>query len=328
MMIKYRDFETNYSILDINNIDLKKLKPMRKCNIICGKKYGLPFDYLMTDVMSGCVSLRSTCYGNCTAALYWIDRGYDFGKPTINIFDSTLFEKSVTDLPVNQKWLRQGWMSDCSLTDESWNLVANVSDILKKYDISLLIITKVHRYPSIDIMKKLAENNVEIRVSLSALDSEREIKKRFKFLLEYKDIGGISIPYLMTAKYKNKILIDNQNYIIKFVIDNDFIAGEHPLRISVSNSLFKELSEDGFYHPKYKNQYWIGRILYNIDNFILPAPTHLKPNYSLKYRSFSSIPKDKKIIGVCKNLPTYNDLKNNKYTKEMFDHATYSMQKN
>ena len=42
MMIKYRDFETNYSILDINNIDLKKLKPMRKCNIICGKKYGLP----------------------------------------------------------------------------------------------------------------------------------------------------------------------------------------------------------------------------------------------------------------------------------------------
>ncbi len=327
-MLKYNTFILNSSIVDMNNIDLKRLKPMRKNNIVCGKKYGLPFEYLMTDVMSGCLSLNNVCYGNCTAALYWLNEGYNFGKPVMNVFDAKMFEECIMGLPNNQKWLRQGWMSDCSLSEESWNMIADISNILAINDISLLIITKIHKYPSNDVMRILAKNNVEIRVSLSALDTEREIKKRFKFLLDYKNIGGISIPYLMTAKYKNTILKNNQDYIIKFIVDNDFIAGEHPLRISKSNPLINELCTDGFYHPKYNDQYWFGRILFDVDNFILPAPTHLKPEYSLRYRSFSSIPKSKKIIGVNTNLPTYNDLKNNIFTKEMFDHAAYSMQKN
>lgn len=327
-MKMYNNFKKRPSIIDVNNINLNELKSMEQNDIVCGKKHGLPFDYLMTDVISGCISLNSTCYGNCTAALYWLNKGYDFGKNIINRFDHKLFEECINDLPDNQRWLRQGWMSDCSLSEEAWNMIVEISDILTKHGISLLIITKIHKRPSEKILKKLAENKVEIRVSLSAIDSRLELEKRLNFLLDYKKFGGISIPYLMTTKYKNKNLKENQNYIIKFIIENDFIAGEHPLRISQNNPLINELETNGFYHPKYNDQYWFGRILDNVDNFILPPPTHLKPEYNLKYKRFSSIPDTKKIIGVKNNLPTYNDLKNNNYTKEMFDHAAYSMQKN
>lgn len=311
-----------------SDLDTQKLKPMKKLKILCGKKHGLPFDYLMTDIMSGCLNANHICYGNCTAALYWLNKGYDFGKNIINELDEKMFEKSIKDLPKEQKWIRQGWMSDCSLSSKSWDLVVKVSEILNKYNISLMIITKIHYYPSEMVMKKLANKKVEIRVSLSALDSLTEIQKRLKFLNEYKTMGGIAVPYLMTAKFKNNILKNNQEYIVKYIVDNDFIAGEHPLRISINNPLIKDLEGDGYYHPKYQDQYWFGRILNNINNFILPPPTHLKPEYSLEFITFSSILTKKNIKGIENNLPTYEDLKNNNYTKEMFDHATYSMQKN
>lgn len=327
-MLKYTNYTNNFPSQNKKNIDISKLKPMKKNYIVCGKKNGLPFDYLMTDVMSGCINLNSICYGNCTAALFWLKKGYNFGKNTMNIFDPKLFEECVNTLPKNQKWIRQGWMSDCSLTEESWKKVADVSSILAQHNISLMIITKIHKYPSHRIMKMLAKNNTEIRVSLSALDTDLEIEKRFKFLLEYKEMGGISIPYLMSAKYKNKVLKSNQKFIIEYIVENDFIAGEHPLRISKDNPLIHELCDDGFYHPKFEDQYWFGRILYNVKNFMLPAPTHLKPEYHLTYKSYSSIPKNKRIPGISTNLPTYIELKNNKFTKEMFDHAAYSIQKN
>lgn len=50
------------------------LEGMPKLDILCGKEGGLPFDYLMTDVFSGCLPIKSLCYANCTAAEYWIEK--------------------------------------------------------------------------------------------------------------------------------------------------------------------------------------------------------------------------------------------------------------
>lgn len=324
-MLTYQNYNKKYSL--ISNYNLKNLKPMEKSKIVCGKKYGLPFEYLMTDIYSGCLNLNNVCYGNCTAAQFWLKKGYNFGKRVLNDFDLCLFENAVNELPANQKWIRQGWVSDCSFSDKSWELIALISDILFKHEISLLIITKIHKLPSKKIMQKLANNKTEIRVSLSALDTKFQQEKRLKFLIDYKNMGGIAVPYLMTTKYKNKILKNNQEYIINYIIENDFIAGEHPLRIEKDNPLFYELENDGFYHPLYKNQYWFGRILDNIENFVLPPPTHLKENYNLKFNNLTDFKNnfDKSIIK--NNLPTYYELKSNKYTKEMFDHAAYNTQK-
>lgn len=176
-------------------------------------------------------------------------------------------------------------------------------------------------------MIQLAKNKTEIRVSLSALDNKNQLKRRLNFLKIYKEMGGISIPYLMTSKFKNPLLKSNQEYLVRFIVENDFIAGEHPLRIEKDNPLFLELETDGFYHPKYQNQYWFGRLLDNTENFILPPPTHLKSDYNLYFNKFSDLKNNFNNLNIFNNLPTYNELKENKYTKEMFDHAAYSTEK-
>lgn len=157
-MITYQNYKRNY--YPQKNYKSKKLKPMEKSKIVCGKKYGLPFEYLMTDVYSGCLNLNNICYGNCTAAQFWLKKGYNFGKKVLNNFDSNLFEKSIKDLSPNQKWIRQGWTSDCSFSNESWELITHISDILKKHNITLLIITKIHKMPQTKIM----QNDVSIDI--------------------------------------------------------------------------------------------------------------------------------------------------------------------
>lgn len=300
------------------------LEGMPRLDILCGKEGGLPFDYLMTDVFSGCLPIKSLCYANCTAAEYWIEKGFDFGKRTLNNFNEESFRESLEKLPENQRWLRQGWASDCSIRKEGWPVVLDAAKILSEKDITLLIITKVFNFPEDDLLKNLAELDAEIRVSISAIDSEKQIKRRMEFLERYKELGGKAVPYLMSAKYSNDVLKRNQEFIIKWVEENDFIAGEHPLRINSQNPLIKNLELNGFWHPKFPNQYWFGRILDEDKHFLLPPPTCLEPEYTLKYRKFSDVG-DSKIEHLGDDLPTYKDLSEGKEInlKNVNKHATY-----
>lgn len=324
--MKFVDFKMKYGIVNIKK-DISNLRDMPSLRIRCGTHGGLPFETLMTDILSGCLPINNVCYGNCTACDFWVNKGYNFGNRTKNYFDKDIFINDVKNLPKNVKWLRQGWISDCSFSEESWRLVSDISEILAHYSISLLIITKVHRLPSPEILKKLAKNNAEIRVSLSAFDTKTEHKRRFKFLKTYKKLGGKAIPYVMTALFNNKLLTKNQKIIINKIIKGDYLAAEHPLRINVESAYYNFLAKNGFNHPKFNNQYWFGRILYNIPNFVLPPPTHLPDNYTLMFKSYSTYAKHNKI--TYNNLPTYEDLKKNPLilTKEMNNHAAYIIQK-
>lgn len=326
--VEFIDYRTKIK-LEHKIINTKGLKIMPQFTIRCGINGGLPFETLMTDVISGCLNINNVCYGNCTACDFWLKHGYNFGKRINNIFDKKLFIKDIENLPNDVKWLRQGWSSDCSFSNESWKLIASISELLIKYSISLLIITKVHKIPSIDILKTLAKNNTEIRVSLSAFDTKEEFNKRFNFLYQYKSLGGKAIPYVMTALFNNKILANNQKIIVRKIVEGDFIAGEHPLRISTNNPIYKLLKHKGFIHNKFIDQYWFGRVLNKVPNFILPPPTHLPNNYNLVYKSFSECNKKTYQINY-KNLPTYEELKNNPniFTEEMNKHAAYIIQGN
>ncbi len=325
--MEYRDYREYYK-LPKKKTNKIKLKEMPVLKIRCGVSGGLPFNTLMTDVVSGCLAIDNVCYGNCTACDFWVKQGYDFGNRNNNIFDKNIFISDLRKLPKDVKWLRQGWVSDCSFSNDSWQLVADISNILASYNIFMLIITKIHKYPSDSILETLKKNNTEIRVSVSALDSPEEHEKRIKFLKHYKNIGGRAIPYLMSAKYNNSILNNNQNIIVQEIIENDFIAGEHPLRIDYDNPIYSLLAKGGFSHFKFKKQYWFGRIMGDIPNFVLPPPTHLENNYCLKFFSFNECRMGE--LPIFKNLPTYNDLKNNSniLTKEMNKHAAYIVQEN
>jgi len=198
--------------------------------------------------------------------------------------------------------------------------------VLKKFGISMMIITKSYSFPSDHILNILAQCDTEIRVSISALDSSQELKKRVRLLAKYKTVGGKSIPYLMSSRYSDLQLISNQIALTKWIEENDMIAAEHPLRISSDNKIISLLAGDGFWHPKFINQYWFGRLYENHSNFMLPPPTYLLPEYHLRYRSASEA-QGKIIVGLDGNLPTFSSLQAGKVevNNNLFKHASYGI---
>jgi len=305
---------------------LSKLPRMPQFDILCGKNGGLPFEYLMTDVVSGCLSAQSICYGNCSAAEHWFECGYDFGKRVLNRFDTKTFLESAKKLPKNQRWLRQGWAADCSFSKESWNLVQKSAEILADVDVSLLIITKAYRQPEISILKTLAQTNTELRVSLSAFDTIPQLRQRLGLLERFKDLGGKAVPYLMSARYSDDQLSNNQNALVDWITVGDYIAAEHPIRLNNDNSALSLLEKDGFYHPKFPDQYWFGRLFSAHKAFRLPPPTHLCPEYTLSFTSLSAA-QGKTILGLDGNLPTYEQLKSGyqEFSENLHKHATYEV---
>ena len=297
--------------------------------IVCGTKSGLPFECLMTDVVSGCLPVDKICYGNCTSAGFWYDQGYDFGKRSLNEFDPVRFRESALALSPDQKWLRQGWASDCYFSKESWTIVVESAKILAELGVSIVILTKLYALPSQAILEQLIQAGTEIRVTISALDSAQELARRLNFLYAFRDLGGKAIPYVISSRFSEPAVAKNQDAILDWIIEHDFIAGENPLRLNSDNRARQFLKDDGFWHLKFPDEYWFGRVCHTVPNFLLPPPTHLGPGYTFPFR-FASEAIGKEIPGLEGNLPTFDMLKAGyeSPSKNLFKHATYSMDKN
>ncbi|MFZ4462022.1 MAG: hypothetical protein ACOYN2_06035 [Patescibacteria group bacterium] len=121
--------------------------------------------------------------------------------------------------------MRQGWASDFSYSEHAWEVLLEVAKMLKKHDIHLLVITKLfYLTKQREILEELAELGVEIRVSLAASDTRIHLSKKLAFLEKYRSLGGVSVPYLMTAKYSIPELSANQQAIVDWVVQGDYIA--------------------------------------------------------------------------------------------------------
>jgi len=246
----------------------------------------------------------------------------------LNRFNQLEFEKSVDTLPQDQRWLRQGWASDCSFSPAAWELVATIAAILQRRNISLLIITKVWTLPSPEVVESLVQNQAELRTSISALDSDKELARRLTLLSDFRNAGGKAVPYLMSCRYADLELARNEAALVAWIADNDFLAAEHPLRFDSDNRIIPRLMRDGFWHPKMTNQYWFGRLYDNFPGFRLPPPTHLLPHYTLPFLRASEA-LDKVIPGLDGDLPTFSELQQQitKPSGNLFKHATYDIRR-
>lgn len=308
---------------------IREFPAMPRLPIVCGTKSGLPFECLMTDVISGCLPINKICYGNCTSAGFWYKQGYDFGKRSLNEFDPVRFRESALALSPEQKWLRQGWASDCSFSKQSWTIVVESANILAELGISMVILTKLFALPTREMLEQLVQAGTEIRVSISALDSDQELARRLSFLQTFRDLGGKAVPYVISSRFSQPALATNQEAILNWIVEHDFIAGENPLRLNSDNQARQFLKTDGFWHPKFPDEYWFGRVCHRIPNFLLPPPTHLGPAYTLPFR-FASKAIAQEIPGLEGNLPTFEKLQAGyeSPSQNLFKHATYSMDKN
>lgn len=256
----------------INNKILKRLTPQV---IRVGRAAGLPFDSLVNDVVSGCLPHSTACYGMCFAALSAWKQGYDFGKRVNNILDKRVLEKDINDLPPAQKYIRCGWNSDPSW---NWAISAEIATIARRKGLLTIFITKAFTSIDNDSTGKLIAAKAEMRVSVSALDSNKDLEKRLNFIKKYRNDGGVCIPIVLTLPFKSTELQARQINIVNWMVKNDFPAAENSLRFPV-DSLMTDFADKNLMRPHDDGQdIWSGRIF--PDKLLFPTTTTLPDSYS------------------------------------------------
>lgn len=138
------------------------------------------------DVSKGCSSGMEEgingCYGDCYAQRSAKIRGYDFSKTVLRHFKNLKHERFIisqinkADMP----FIRIGCSGDPS---ENWQHTFDVLAKIKRCNKEIVIITKHWKSIHESNLNELSELKICINTSVSALDSEEQLKER---LVQYE----------------------------------------------------------------------------------------------------------------------------------------------
>ncbi|MBU3050279.1 hypothetical protein KNV96_19240, partial [Chryseobacterium indologenes] len=271
-------YESNESYISSKVLVAPESIPIR-----VGIAGGMPNNSVTGDIVSGCLSAKQACYGICFAAKGFWGQGIDFGIRRENILDIDLIKKDLDVLPKSQRYLRNGWNSDPSW---NWDKANKLAEILMKNNILTIFISKVFTKPSKEVMLQLVSNRAEIRVSISAMDNNAQLKTRLEFIQEYRNLGGIVIPIIMSASYNIYQLKQRQDNIVNWLVEKDFLIAENSLRFPMTAAV-TQLIDLSKTKPVYNsNDVWSGR-LYE-DKAIFPTTTSIPDTYSGISTAYSS----------------------------------------
>lgn len=251
-----------------------KLKAPNGIAIRVGMAGGLPNNSITSDIVSGCLSVKQACYGTCFAAKAFWGQGIDFGVRIENTINHSLIEKDLEELPASQKHLRNGWNSDPSW---NWEKALELTKIINKKNILTIFISKAFNKIKKETLYGLIANNAEMRISLSALDNNTQLKNRLQFIIDYRNAGGVAIPVIMSSCYNNRELNERQEHMVNWVLDNDFPAAENSLRFPLNAPIASLVDLTETRHIYRSNDVWSGRLY--ADRLLFPTTTSMPDDY-------------------------------------------------
>lgn len=234
--------------------------------IRAGKAGGLAFDSLTTDVVVGCLPASHVCYGSCFAARESYRLGVDFGVRVENTLDEPLFRADLAQLPPRQRYLRNGWHSDPSWR---WDLAARIATVIHDEHLHTVFVTKLFRAIPADVLPRLIAARAELRISVSALDTDVQLKHRLEAAVAYRDTGGLAIPVVVTTRYREESLNEKQDAIVRFLRERDVPGAENSLRFDPSAPIARLFETEAARPVDGVTDHWCGR-LYAGE---LPVPT-------------------------------------------------------
>lgn len=234
--------------------------------IRAGRAGGLEFDSLTTDVVVGCLPSTQVCYGSCFAARESYRLGVDFGVRVENTLDEPLFRADLAQLPPGQRYLRNGWHSDPSWR---WDLAARIAAVIHDEGRHTVFVTKLFRAIPPDILPRLIAARAELRISVSALDTDAQLRHRLEAAVAYRDAGGLAIPVVVTTRFREEILNAKQDAIVRFLLDHDVPGAENSLRFDPTAPIARLFETEAARPVDGVSDHWCGR-LYAGD---LPMPT-------------------------------------------------------
>lgn len=253
--------------------DTTSLVPREPEVIRAGKIGGLPFDSLTTDLAGGCLPARHVCYGNCFAARAAFEAGIDFGTRVRNMIEPDVLRGDLAALPASQGYLRNGWNSDPSW---EWHLALELSNKVVASGRHMVFITKCFRKPDADTMRALASLRVELRVSISAFDSDSQLRMRTEVVEAYRAAGGVAIPQLMSASFAAEELNRRQAQILDYFEADDFPMSENSLRFAADSTVLPAIALKACGRVSSNGDYWSGRLFTTLS---IPTLTTLPPWY-------------------------------------------------
>lgn len=262
-------YESNESYIPSQALKAPEGIPIR-----VGMAGGLPNNSITSDLVSGCLSAKQACYGTCFAAKAFWGQGIDFGMRVENTLDRSLIERDVDQLPDSQRYIRNGWNSDPSW---DWEKGLQLTRIIRESGLLMIFISKAFRTIETKAMTGFVENGAEMRISLSGLDNNTQLKGRLKFLLDYREAGGVAIPVVMSACYNVAELNERQESIVDWLLEHDFPVAENSLRFPINAPIASLIDLKKTQFIKDSIDVWSGRLF--ADRVLFPTTTSMPDDY-------------------------------------------------
>jgi hypothetical protein len=244
-------------------------------HIRAGRAGGLPFDSLTTDLFVGCLPASLVCYGSCFAARAAFDAGIDFGHRVENMLDEQIFVDDLEGLPPGQRYLKNGWNSDPSW---SWNKALQMATLVHSAGRHLVFITKCFTTMTDAQADAFARMGIELRVSLSALDSEAQLAHRIDAGAAYRRAGGVAVPQVFTAVFRDARLNTRQLRIAEHLVGLDFPVAENSLRFTPGSPMLELVDTASCGRVADTGDLWSGRLYASLLPY--PALTAVAPGYA------------------------------------------------
>lgn len=288
--------------------NISQLIQPQSIKIRAGKAGGLPFNALVTDVVSGCLCATAACYGACWAMEEAYQKGIDPSTRVPNELDETLLRSDLKKMPKEQGHVRCGWNSDPSW---DWKKSAEIAEIVNEFNMITLFLTKAFYPLSPEITDRMVTAKAEMWVGMGALDTDANIGKRFEFMEAYRRAGGVSVPILLVSAYGIDELTVKQDRIAKMIIDHDFPGAENCMRARADRAMVKmgimDANKSFLVDDQDPPRYWSGR--FYSDRLIVPTTSSLIDTYRGGISAYGSKndPKEMEKLFVDR-IPTRDEL--------------------
>jgi hypothetical protein len=253
------------------------LRPAKPQVIRAGRVGGLPFDSLVADLFSGCLPATKICYGECFAAREaFSEAQVNFGVRVRNVLDPALLAHDLRCVPTSQAFMRTGWNSDLSW---GWNDedALKILELVGEANKHPVVLTKAFTILRQESMQRLSRFGTELRVCVSAFDTDAQLTHRIGSMLRYREQGGLAVPVVMSTRFRHSILNHRQDAIVQQLVHLDLPGAENSIRFHAASPVRPALELSNFGSVAGSNDLWAGRLY--ADTLLVPTLSSVGSTY-------------------------------------------------
>jgi hypothetical protein len=213
--------------------------------------------------------------------------------------DVDVFRSDLQALSPTQRFLRNGWNSDPSW---DWAKALELAALIRESGRCTVFVTKCFRPLGPAILHGLVDVGAELRVSISAFDTDLQLRNRFDALLAFRATGGVAVAQVMTTVFADPRLNERQDDVVDAVMRHDLPGSENSIRVPTDLPVSQLLDRDQVGVVRGSDDLWAGR-LYG-SRLPVPTITSVPSEYTgLPRRHASAL--DREELESCRREPVW-----------------------